>query len=132
MEVRISRRRASCSAAFFSDSAICSRSSLVSSIWAEASCPLFLSLAISSEARLRRACSVSAAVMAWRRSLSMARSLSNLRRIHSALAQLFFDQREVVANKIQIEHSALTLAEKCDSVHADRRVGIGIAEIFAR
>ena len=58
---------------FFRTPAICSRSSLVSLICAEASCPLFLSLAISSEARLRRACRVSAAVMACRRSASMVR-----------------------------------------------------------
>src|SRR5208282_835230 len=47
-----------------------------------------------------------------------AKVLQNFSRIHSPLAQLFFHQREVVANKIQIEHSALTLAEKCASVHA--------------
>ena len=41
------------------------------------------------------------------------------RRIHSALPQLFFHQREVVTNKIQIEHLLLTLAEKCDSVHGN-------------
>ena len=43
----------------------------------------------------------------------------NFRWIHSALPQLFFHQRQVVTNKIQIEHSALTLAEKCGSVHAE-------------
>ena len=120
IELNISRRRASCSAAFFSDSVICSRSSLVSWICAEASCPLFFSFAISSEARLRRACRVSAAVMAWRRSPSMATKVfQDFRRIHSTLAQLFLYQREVVTNKIQIEHSALTLAEKRVSVQEE-------------
>ena len=47
-----------------------------------------------------------------------AKILQNFRRIHSALPQLFFHQRQVVTNKIQIEHCALTLAENCDSVHA--------------
>src|SRR5208337_1334868 len=40
----------------------------------------------------------------------------------SALPQLFLHQRQVVAHKIQIEHSALTLAEKGDSVHVDVKV----------
>ncbi len=48
-----------------------------------------------------------------------AKVLQNFRRIHAALPQFFFHQRKVVTNKIQIEHSALTLAEKRDSVHAD-------------
>ena len=77
IEVKISRSRASCSAAFFSDSAICSRSSLVSAICAVASCPLFFNFAISSEARLRRACKDSAAVMACRRSPSIVRKSFN-------------------------------------------------------
>jgi hypothetical protein len=44
--------------------------------------------------------------------------LQNFRRIHSALAQLFFHERKVVTNEIQIKHSAFTLAEKLDSVRA--------------
>src|ERR1019366_6467927 len=47
----------------------------------------------------------------------------DFRRIHSALPELFFYQREVVANKIQIEHCSLTLAEKRDSVHPDGVTG---------
>ena len=47
-----------------------------------------------------------------------AKVFQNFRRIHSALAQLFFDQRQVVTHKIQIEHCALTLAERGGSVHA--------------
>ncbi len=48
-----------------------------------------------------------------------AKVLQNFRWIHSALPQLFFHQRQVVTHKVQIEHCALTLAERGGSVHAD-------------
>src|SRR6266851_4027365 len=70
MPARISRTRASSSAATFSNCWICSRNCLVSDIWTVASCPLFFSFAISSDARLRRALVISASLMAWRRCVS--------------------------------------------------------------
>ena len=78
-----------------------------------ASCPLFFSFAISSEARLRWAFMVSASVMAWRRWASTWwKSFSTCGRIHAALAQLFFDQGQVVANKVEIKHGRLTTVSK--------------------
>src|SRR5579859_280852 len=73
MPARMSRSRASRSAAFFSSVEIFSRSSLVWAMAVLASCPLFFNLAMSSEALLRSALLVSASVMAWRRCVSTSR-----------------------------------------------------------
>src|ERR1017187_10753113 len=53
------------------------------------------------------------------RAIDGAKVFQNFCWVHSTLPQLFFHQRQVVTNKIQIEHCALTLAEKYGSVHAD-------------